>query len=361
MDLRNKRILVIKQSSMGDVIHSLPLIHAIKRYYPSCYVGWIIQKNLASLLKSDPNIDEIIPIEISSTSEPTATKASYFTALIETLRTLKTLRRKFISEPYDVVLDLHASFRSGLLGSMNPHCFRIGFADAKELNTLFQTKLVQTPTEKSHAVDKILNFAAIFDLKVEKSDFGLTLGNVAISEAQNFLNQNAISLDGKIVYANPASRWATKFWNTRAWADLSDRLISELGAHVIFGGGKSDRHYINEIVSLMEKRPVVTAGYLSPAGSAALIEASDVYVGVDSGPMHIASFVGTPVVALFGPTDPQKVGPYGCEKIVITIDGLLCLGCRKSECSNRICMDGISSDRVFEAISRITKWVPKGS
>ena len=125
MDLSLKRILVIKQSSLGDVIHSLPLIHAIKRHYPSSYVGWVIQKNLTSLLQSDPNIDEIITIDIPSTSEPNATRGTYFGALFATFRTLKNLRKKFVHNPYDVVLDLHASFRSGLVGFMNPKSYRV--------------------------------------------------------------------------------------------------------------------------------------------------------------------------------------------------------------------------------------------
>ena len=109
----------------------------------------------------------------------------------------------------------------------------------------------------------------------------------------------------------------------------------------------------------MNSTPIISAGYLSPIGSAALIEDSSLFVGVDSGPMHIASFVGTPVVALFGPTDPAKVGPYCSRKIVIRFDELDCLGCRKSDCPERLCMERISSDRVFQAILDITNWRPK--
>lgn len=359
MDLNNKRILVIKQSSLGDVIHCLPLIHSIKRHYPSCHIGWVIQKNLVSLLESDPDIDEIIAIEIPSTSEPSATGRAYFGALIGTFMTLRTLRKKFIKEPYHVVLDLHASFRSGLMGIMNPRGFRAGFDDAKELNTFFQTKLVRTSSEKIHAVDKILCFTKLLDIEVEESDFRMFIGDEAKTEARDFMNLNSVNEKDRVVYANPATRWATKFWNTREWADLADRLMSELGVRVIFGGAKSDSAYVEAIVALMSRTPVISAGYLSPIGSAALIEASSLYVGVDSGPMHIASFVGTPVVALFGPTDPAKVGPYCSRKSVIRVDELDCLGCRKSDCPDRVCMRRISANRVFEAILDITRWAPK--
>lgn len=358
MDLNHKRILVIKPSSLGDVIHALPLIHAIKRKYPSSYVGWVVQRNLKSLLEADPHIDEIIPIEIPSTSEPSAWIGTYFSSVIATVRSLRSLRKKFRDDPYDVILDLHASFRSGLMSIMNPRGFSVGFANAKELNTFFQSKLVHDSPDKPHAVDKILGFADFLELTVESADFDLFIGDSAMREARLFIDESGIKGAERIVYANPATRWATKFWNKRAWGELADRLINELNAKVIFGGGPSEIGYVLEIVSLMKQEPVIAAGRLTPIGAAALIKASDIYVGVDSGPMHIAAFVGTPVVALFGPTDPAKVGPYGPGNVVVRVDGLSCLGCRKSVCSDRRCLDEISADRMFEEVQKLTNWNP---
>ena len=142
VDLSDKRILIVKPSSLGDVVHTLPLVHAIKRCFPSCYIGWIIQEPFRAILESDPAVDEIIPISIPSTSEPGAGAWSVVRAATATVTTLRSLRTRFRDRPYDVVLDLHASFRSGLLGAANPNGVRIGFADAKELNTLFQHRKI---------------------------------------------------------------------------------------------------------------------------------------------------------------------------------------------------------------------------
>jgi heptosyltransferase I len=359
MELNHKRILVIKPSSMGDVIHALPLIHAIKRSYPTCYIGWVVQKGLSGLLEPDPFIDEIITIDIPSTSEPSARTSAYIHAFLATVRSLNILRSKFVAKPYDLVLDLHASFRSGLISIMNPKSFRLGFADAKELNTFFQSDHVRAPSDKPHAVDQLLCFADFLQLSVKPADFRLFLGDRAEQEAKPFVDSSGLAMSDRIVYANPATRWATKFWNKRAWADLADRLIVELQCSVILGGGPSERAYVEQIVNLMKVRPVIAAGRLSPAGAAALIKASQIYVGVDSGPMHMAAFLGTPIVALFGPTDPEKVGPYGGGHRVVRVDDLLCLGCRKSVCKDKKCLDGISSDRVFDEIRRLTGWTPK--
>ena len=356
MDLTNKSVLIIKPSSMGDVVHSLPLIHALKRNYPSCYVGWVIQKGLVSLLEADPNIDRTYSIDIPSTSEPSATLRTYVSALSKTVTCLRTLRSQFAHHPYDLVLDLHASFRSGLVGSMNPGGVRLGFAEAKELNTFFQSKLVHCASNILHAVDKNLSFAKYLKINVEPTDFQLFLGPEAQHEASSFLEQSGASTKKRLVYANPATRWATKFWNERAWAQLADKLILELESLVIFGGASSELHYVNRIVSLMTQKPIIAAGRLSPIGAAALIANSNVYVGVDSGPMHIAAILGKPVVAIFGPTDPAKVGPYGHGHSIIRVEGLFCLGCRKSVCNDKRCMNEIPAERVFEEIKKLTNW-----
>ena len=106
----------------------------------------------------------------------------------------------------------------------------------------------------------------------------------------------------------------------------------------------------------MKQRPIIAAGRLDLAEAVALIEAADVYVGVDSGPMHIAAFAGTRVVALFGPTDPAKVGPYGEGHIVIRRTELDCLACRKRSCADRKCLEGISGPRIFEATVALMGW-----
>ena len=215
MELNHKRILVIKPSSMGDVIHALPLIHAIKRSYPTCYIGWVVQKGLSGLLEPDPFIDEIITIDIPSTSEPSARTSAYIHAFLATVRSLNILRSKFVAKPYDLVLDLHASFRSGLISIMNPKSFRLGFADAKELNTFFQSDHVRAPSDKPHAVDQLLCFADFLQLSVKPADFRLFLGDRAEQEAKSFVDSSGLAMSDRIVYANPATRWATKFWNKR--------------------------------------------------------------------------------------------------------------------------------------------------
>jgi heptosyltransferase I len=356
MNLASKRILIVKPSSLGDVVHTLPLAHAIKRTYPSCHIGWIVQQSFRAILENDPAVDEIISISIPSTSDPHASRGAWMRAAKATFEAVRRMRTHCRREPYDLVLDLHASFRSGVLALMNPGGLRIGFADAKELNTLFQHERIRPTPAHTHAVDKNLAFADRLGCVVLPEDFRVYTAAAAREKVRSFLQDAGSPEPNRLVYANPAARWETKFWTVDAWPRLADLLIEQAGATVVFSGSPADEPYISMIRKQMKNEPLIAAGKLSLSEAVALIEASDVYVGVDSGPMHIAAFTGTRIVALFGPTDPAKVGPYGQGHTVIRRTELDCLACRKRSCADRQCLEGITPQTVFDETVRLMRW-----
>ncbi|CAK8718718.1 Heptosyltransferase-1 [Candidatus Electronema halotolerans] len=347
MQLAQSRILIVKPSSLGDIVHTLPVVHAIKRSLPDCCIGWIVQQTFAPLLAADASINQLYPIQIPSTSEPQAGRFAWQAALRATLHTLKKLRAQFRQEPYDFVLDLHASFRSGLLGRCNPGGLRIGFRDAKELNTLFQNQLVAVPKTVQHAQAKNLLFCEQLGISPADEDFHLRCREEDQSAAQTFLREQGAA-DKQIIYANPAARWQTKFWPVENWAALADHFAAQ-GKVLIFGGSDKEAEYIAAIARLMRSQPVIAAGRLNLAQSAALINKAALYIGLDSGPMHIAALAGVPVVALFGPTHPERVGPWRVRHRIVRAEGLACLACRKRHCGHLSCMKGISVQAVAES------------
>ncbi len=350
MDLQNKRFLIVKPSSLGDIVHTLPLAHALKRCYPESWIGWIVQEAYAPLAAGDPAVDAVYLINIPSTSDPQAGRLVYLRALPALVQTLYRLRRRLRREPYDLVLDLHASFRSGLIGLTNPGGTRIGFADAKELNPLFQHRRIKVPDSVVHAVDKNMLFCDHLRCPPGKSDFQLYSSEQDRDRVAAFLQGHRLRDDDVLVYVNPAARWRTKFWGAGKWAELADRLIGEAGLRVVFAGSAKDRDYIAGVSERMIRTPIVAAGELSLTETVALLQRSAVYAGLDSGPMHMAAMAGVPVVALFGPTNPERVGPYGVEHRLVRNEGLACLGCRKRHCGVPRCMEGIAVDRVYRAV-----------
>ncbi|MCI5126641.1 MAG: glycosyltransferase family 9 protein [Candidatus Electrothrix sp. AR5] len=364
--LSNKRILIIKPSSLGDIIHTLPVAHAIKRCFPNCFIGWIAQQSFAPLLQEDDSIDAVYPIQIPSTSDPQAGRWALPKALKATISTLQQLHREFQQKPYDLILDLHASFRSGLLGRTNPGGRRVGFSRAKELNTFFQDHLIKLPAATEHAQDKNLLFCTYLGIKAADEDFHLSTSEEERQALQQFLHSYRLTDTSPLIYANPAARWQTKFWPIEHWATLTDKLQKQ-SLPVVFGGSPQVTEYITSIAQLMKTDPIIAAGRLTLPQSAALIQHASLYIGLDSGPMHIAALARTPVVALFGPTHPNKVGPYnlmsreGSEHRIVRAEELECLECRKRSCSHLSCMQKISPEMVYEAaISLLRLRLPPG-
>lgn len=349
MDLSGKRILIVKQSSLGDVIHTLPLVHALKRCSPSVHIGWVVERAYAALLGNDAAVDAVYPIHIPSTSDPSSGNFSYFRAFFATVTNWRRLRRQFRAHPYDLVLDLHASFRSGLLALANPQGTRIGFAEARELNTWFQHRLVDNPDHHHHAIDKNLLFARLFACEATAEDFYLPASSSDRMQVDLFLAEYGISGSDQLVYVNPTARWQSKFWLAPRWAELCDQL-QDAGIWPVFGGSGGDLPYINEIAQAMRGRAIIGAGRLSLTESVALMERAAVYVGLDTGPMHMAALTGTPVVALFGPTHPERVGPYRVKHAVLQAPNIDCLCCRKRVCAHHRCMLGIETAAVLAQV-----------
>ncbi|NOQ46406.1 MAG: glycosyltransferase family 9 protein [Desulfobulbaceae bacterium] len=350
MDLAGKRILIVKPSSLGDIIHTLPIVHCLKRSFPDCHLGWIVQEVFAAIVERDPDVDIVYPITIPSTSDPRAGRWAYYHALRATVKTAAALRRTFRNKPYDLILDLHASFRSGVLAVTNPGGIRIGFGDARELNPWFQHKKVKVPRPAMHAVDKNLLFCARMGCSASSADFCLHSSEDDRLAVDDFLQQQGVVPGDKIVYVNPAARWKTKFWLAERWAELADRLVEQDGLQVVFAGSEGDLPYITAIAGYMKQLPLVAAGSLGLGGAAALLQRSAVYAGLDSGPMHMAAMAGIPVVVLFGPTNPELVGPYGVAHQIIRATDVDCLGCRKRHCDHLSCMQGISVRQVIDAV-----------
>lgn len=349
MNLNGKRILLIKQSSLGDIIHALPVAHALKRCFPTCGVGWIVEQGFAPLVAQDTAVDAVHPIHIPSTSNPDSGRLSYLQAFAATLSVLRKLRTVFHTSPYDLILDLHASFRSGLFSLMNPGGLRVGFSDARELNTLFQHHLIKIPAGTVHAADKNTLFPAFLGCQVIPEDFYLCSSPPDEERIDNFLDEAGLSAEDRFVYANPTARWQSKFWLVERWSALCDQLLAA-GVQTVFGGSAHDLSYISEITGRMDGKAVVAAGRLSLTESVALMKRATVYVGLDTGPMHMAAMTGTPVVALFGPTHPERVGPYRVNHAVIRTEELDCLCCRKRVCDHLRCMQGITVATVYDKV-----------
>jgi lipopolysaccharide heptosyltransferase I len=310
------RILIVKPSSLGDVVHALPTVNLIRRKYPQAHISWLVNDTLTSLLQHCPIIDEIIPFERRRFGS--LTQLPRFGSFLTTLH-----KRRF-----DIVIDLQGLFRSGIIAWATRAPRRIGLSDAREGARLFYSEVVKVP--RAHAVDRYLLAARHLGCDSTPVEFPLGVSKSVTREG--------------LIAVNPSARWSTKLWGDDKFAELIRRLPAD---RVILTGSATEREQIDKIAQ----------GRRNLAGQTDLFQLAELYcrcqvvITNDSGPMHLAAAVGTPVVAIFGATDPALTGPYGKQHVVLRA-GVPCSPCFKDSCANRVhmeCMKLITVEQVLEA------------
>jgi len=334
-----EKFLIIRMSSLGDVILSTSVPQAIKREIPEAFLCWLVEERNASILKNNPYIDELI---VSRKSIKGILKA-----LIE-------LRKR----RWNMCLDLQSLFKSAIFAFLSGAKSRIGLEKVERGAHIFYDYCVPN-IPHFHAVENNLLAAYValnilnnrpIDInqniiKVKKNAPALK-PNIYLTDDERRRANELLNSEKPIVALCPGTTWDSKRWFPQRWAKLGDALI-EYGFEVVILGGKSDILHIKEIKSYMKHNPIDLTGKTNLREASAVLEKSLLAISVDSGAMHIASAVDTPVIALFGPTDPKIQGPYG-EKNEVIYKKLPCSPCRRRNCPYKECMELITEEEVIE-------------
>jgi len=339
MEIKNQieRILLVKPSSLGDIIHGLPVLKALRNKWPDAKISWVLKDAYVDILNGNPLIDELILL----------IKSSLTTSIF-------SFRKKLRHGSFDLAVDMQGLFRSGLIAFLSGAPVRIGFSNARELASLFYTHKVDAPLNL-HAVDRNLKLAAALGCEVQGVEFPINFNRETEQEALGFLQNIQLDKGKPLVTFVPGTRWEKKRWPLNSFSLLGDLLIEKMGAGIIVAGSRQENRLIHEIRSAM-KNPSAEAVDFSLTKLTALLSKSDVVVTNDSGPMHIAVAMRTPVVALFGPTDPERTGPYSKKCLIIQRD-LECIPCFRKQCSQGSfeCMESITVEEVFEGVKKILR------
>ena len=325
-----RRILIVKPSSLGDIIHSLPVLWELRRLYPGAHIGWVVKEVWRDIIADNPLLDEVIVLKKG---------VGGFLSAVKNIR----------KAGYDTVIDLQGLFRSGLMTLLSGASEKTGFSNARELAHLFYNHKVAVPPGTVHAVERYLEI--LKPIQNDRPHFPLYTDIDDAEWVKDFLRTNNLSHARPLIAVNPSARWEKKRWPITSYAALINQLIRELKAGIIILGSKEDIPLAEKISFLASGRPVVSAGKTSLKTLPALLERVDLLVTNDSGPMHIAAALGTPVVALFGPTNPGLTGPYGDGHIVIRKE-MECSPCLRGPCihGRPICMEAITEEEVMEAV-----------
>lgn len=329
-------VLIIKLRYIGDVLLATPTIRAIKAARPDVRVTMMVNRGTEDLLFENPDVDEIVIVDKGS--------------LLAQWRFIVGLRRR----RFDTVIDLTDGDRSAFLSWVSGAPVRIGFDDDHRWRGNCYTQVVQPASAPRHRIDRDLGTLKPIGVQASVTDPHLSLTPDEENDADHLLDQLGVQRSQPMVILQPGARYWFKAWPPERFAELADRVATEYGCQVLIGGSQQDGELAQQIRQMAKRSPIIMAGRTTIRQFAAIAKKSVLFVGNDSGAMHIASAVGTPVVALFGPSNPCEWGPRG-GPVVVLYKGLDCRSCFHPTCTRgeENCMRLITVQEVFAAVRQI--------
>jgi heptosyltransferase I len=289
--LRFDRIGIVMMSAVGDAVHVMPIIHALKAHAPQSRITWVLQPGPATLVRGHPLVDDIIVFD----------RSRGWRAFLDT-------RRALASRRFDVVLGLQVYFKAGVVTAFTQSPIKLGFdrARARDMNWLFTTHAI-APHAGQHVQDQYFEFLDALAVPHHVPEWGLGPWNDDEREWQRaFLAQ----FDRPIAPIVVATSKPEKDWMPERWAAICHRLFHEFGLQPVLVGGRSPREVAAEAIILRDAPMAHSALGSGLRKLAAILDGAAVALSPDTGPLHLAVALRTPVVGLMGYTNPKRVGPY---------------------------------------------------
>ncbi len=345
MDITPQRILVIKLSSLGDIVHTLPAVSVLRQRFPHARLTWMVKEIWAPILEGNPDIDDILSVNVSWRYWP---------------KIIRTLRRG----QFDLVVDFQGLLRSGILGVMTGAPTRVGFARAREGATWFYTHQVPLPETKPstwrllevHAVDRNVAISTFLGGHSSTPVFHLPQSSADRLTIETMLQDANVQDHEHLIALAPWTRSVMKSWPFKRFVDLASECVQWSNIRVVLLGGPSEISAAREFDRLVPSGLINLVGRLSLSQLPALLRRMHLLIGNDSAPIHLAAGVGIPVLALFGPTHPKATGPYPLENQMIVRTELPCSPCGARTCRNPNyleCMESISLEYLLREVKGI--------
>lgn len=317
-----KNILIIKMSSLGDIIHALPSLYALREIYPKARITWAVHPAFAGILPGKPWIDEIYLVDRKR---------------IKDISYLRQVHRDLKSHHFDLVIDLQMIAKSGIISFLSGCKNRIGYNDARE-GSFLASHPISGPHKEDHIIEQLLDVIRYLGWEGDTIEFPLHDYTKELDTVSKLLKKEGV--ESPYVVLVPGTRGEAKKWPISCWGELASRFSERHVYNVISGtAGEMD---MGKAIRDASPSPytVNLMGKTSLLELAALEKMASLHISSDTGPLHIANAVHTPIIALFGPTLPDRSGPYGNQNSCV----LLADHPGTKECR----MDTIPVDRVYE-------------
>lgn len=347
MDTR--RILAIKLRNLGDVLLSVPALRAIRESHQGASLSVLVAKGTEEMVEGLPWIDEVLSVD-----RPKG-KHGFWWNMGRELRFLGDLRKR----RFDMVVDFTSGDRSAIYGFLSRARERIGREPSGKSGgfrgkSRLYTHLAPPPDHSIHVVENDLDLVRRFGMETRDERLEFAVPPEAEERMGCLLAARGIGAGEPFLHVHPASRWLFKCWKDESMAETLDRVPGELGLRVVMTSGPEAREVqkARSILSMMNTRPTTLLGEISLKEMGAISRRAQVFLGVDSAPMHIAAAVGTPVVALFGPSDERKWKPWSPTGTILAVSRE-CRPCERDGCEGSkrsLCMEEIEADAVLQCL-----------
>ncbi|MFB3897739.1 MAG: glycosyltransferase family 9 protein [bacterium] len=344
-----QRILIIQPSRLGDCIFCLPAVATLRKSFPNAYIAWLVDDRCQDIVTDNPDINEVIILHRNRLQpKQIASTCRYISELKHTLR----------SKQFDLSIDFNGLLKSGILAYLSGAKYRIGSFNTlgmRELSYLFSHEVPVLDSEQ-HVIDRHLAIIRYLGGTRDGTHFPIQISDQDKQVVQNLLKSQNISTTVPLVVIHPGAGWITRRWFKDRFAQLADILIDKYQVNIAFVGGRvggmNETGLVDDIIRMMRNPAINLMDQISIKQLVALFYQTQLFIGNIAGPMHIATAVNVPVIALVGPTNPATDGPYGDNAMVIRKE-LSCSYCRKKHCKTLTCMDKISVDEVAAAAGSI--------
>lgn len=338
--------MLVKPSSLGDVVHALPVLHGLRTRFPNAKIDWLIATSFAALLEDHPLIDELIPFDRKRYGRM-LTSPSAGAGFLQFVRMLRGRR-------YDLVIDLQGLFRSGFLSRATGARVRIGFRKAREGAKMFYTHHLICDNADMHAVDRNYLVAELLGFGDVPISFPLPLSETTTTSAATLLADCGVDTARGYVVIAPGARWETKVWPAERFVETIEALGSQIDLPCVLVGGGDESDLCAGIRRSCEVPVTNLAGRTNLPQLAAILADARGVLCHDSAVAHLAAAFDRPLVCLTGPTNPRRTGPYRRQGDVVQLE-LDCAPCylrKLSECGhNHRCMRDLASARVVSALT----------
>lgn len=335
------RILIIKLGAIGDVVHTLPALAALRRALPEAHLAWVVERGgAAKLLHNNPAIDELIEVDTRGWRKDLLG--------IQTRAAIKTTVSKL--RGFDIALDFQGLLKSGMMAWLSRAPRRIGF-DKQALREPASAYLLTervTVDDDDHIIKKNLQVVAHLGVSIAGA-YEFPLG-ISSTEKQ-FAEQQIAARDDNVAIINPGGGWPTKLWNVEGFAAIADRLWEAYGWRSIVTYGPGEEALANSVIAHSRSGAVELLDSTLKQFFA-LAQQAKLFIGGDTGPLHLAAAAGTPIVGIYGPTPARRNGPFAQDDVIVERFDLDCrVDCFRRSCSHTSCMN-IPIEAVWQQVQK---------